>query len=155
VDSYPALINNKSTTTLAPDEAEGHPGTGPHRPIPGHSELAWSSVDQSAIAEPIVNMSLKEKSEYNVPTDSQHANRTSSIHDFAEPSGKGKEKAIHQDEAEEDAAHNALDGIPTPIRGLIDEGLLKSMRELLNEYAQAGDTLHSSPQYGNWSSARP
>ena len=58
-----------------------------------HTEQALGSVGQN-VAPPIVNELLKDKSGCNIPTDSQHANRTQSIRDLEELSSKGKEKAI-------------------------------------------------------------
>jgi hypothetical protein len=94
-----------------------------------------------------VNESL-EKSECNIPTDSQHANRTQSIGDLDDLSSKGKEKAIPQDQTEDVARKDT----PTSTQTQIEE-LLELLRELREKNVQGN--LHSSPQYASGSFAQP
>ena len=116
-------------------------------PILGQTERTWSSVNHN-VARPIVSESL-EKSECNIPTDSQHANQTRSIGDLDDLSSKGKEKAIPQDQTE-DVAHKDT---PTSIQTRSFEELLELLRELRERNAQGN--LHSSPQYGAGSFGQP
>jgi hypothetical protein len=117
-------------------------------PIPGHHvEQALSSVNQD-VTQPNVNESFREKSEFNVPTDSQHANRIQSTNrDLDEFSSKGKENAVPQDQTEDAAL------TPTSTRRAIEELLLLRTREL-RENGVRGN-LHSSPHYGAGSFAQP
>ena len=89
-----------------------------------------------------MNESLEEKSECNIPTDLQHANRTRSIGDLDDLSSKVKEKAIPQDQTEDVARKDS----PTSIQTRSFEELLELLRELRHKNAQGN--LHSSSQYG-------
>ena len=84
-----------------------------------------------------MNESL-ENPECNIPTDSQHANRTQSIGDLNDLSSKGKEKAISQDQTE-DVAHE----------GTTHTQLIEELLQLLSEFRKKNvqGNLHSSPQY--------
>jgi hypothetical protein len=102
-----------------------------------------------AVAQPNVNESFGEKSECNIPTDSQHANRTqSTIRDLDELRSKGKEKAMTQDQTEDVAREDT----PTSTQNAIGE-LLELLKELREKKVQRN--LHSSPHYGAGSFAQP
>jgi hypothetical protein len=98
-----------------------------------------SSLNQN-VARPIED-ELLEKSECNVPTDSQHAKRAQTIRDFDDLISKGKEKAMPQDQTEDMASKGTLTSTETQS---IEE-LLKLLRELREKNAHGN--LHSSPQY--------
>ena len=116
-------------------------------PILGHrTEGGWRSVNN--VARLIVNESL-ENLECNIPTDSQHANRTQSIYDRDDVTSKGKEKAIPQDQTE-DVARNST---PTSTQTQLIEELLELLREHREKTVQGN--LHSSPQYAGGSFGQP
>ena len=87
-----------------------------------------------------MNESLEDKSESNIPTNSQHANRIQSIGDL-DLSSKGKEKAMPQDQTE-DVAHKDT---PTSTQAQSIEELLELLKELREKNTHSN--LHSSPQY--------
>ena len=87
-----------------------------------------------------MNESL-EKSESNIPPDSQHANRIQSIGDLDDLTSKGKEKAAPQNQTE-DVAHKDTS---TSIQTQSIEELLELLRELCEKNPHSN--LHSSPQY--------
>ena len=86
-----------------------------------------------------MNESL-EKSESNIPTDSQHV-RIQSIGDLDDLTSKGKEKAAPQNQTE-DVAHKDTS---TSIQTQSIEELLELLRELRDKNVHGN--LHSSPQY--------
>jgi hypothetical protein len=94
-----------------------------------------------------VNESLEEKSECNIPTDSQHANRTQSlIRDLDDLSSKGKEKAMPQDQTEDVPRNDTRTSTQTQS--------FEEFLELLREFREKND-LRSSPQYGAGSFGQP
>ena len=95
-----------------------------------------------------MNESL-EKSESNIPTDSQHVNRIQSIGDLDDLTSKGKEKAAPQNQTE-DVAHKDTS---TSIQTQSIEELLELLRELRDKNVHGN--LHSSPQYAAGSFAQP
>jgi hypothetical protein len=97
-----------------------------------------------------MNEPLEEKSDCNVPTDSQHANRTQSlIRDLDDLSSKGKEKAMPQDQTEDMACKDTPTSTPTQS---IEE-LLELLRELREKNVHGN--FRSSPQYGAGSFGQP
>ena len=91
-----------------------------------------------------MNDSLEGKSECNVSTDSQHANRTQSIRDLDDLSSKGKEKATPRNQTEDVARKDT----PTSTQTQLIKELL--LLELLREFRDKNvhGNLHFSPQYG-------
>ena len=73
------------------------------------------------------------------------------MHSPAEPSSKGKKRAIPRDIAQGDAALKG--GTPTATQKSFG-GVLKVITGLFKNNAQAGETLHSSPQSGASPAAR-
>ena len=91
------------------------------------------------------------KSECNIPTDSQHANRTQSIRDLDDRSSKGKEKAMPQN-PREDVAHEDTPN-STQTQSIEVLLLLEILRELRDKDVHRN--LHFSPQYGAGSFGQP
>ena len=110
----------------------------------------WSSVNQNVVR-PIVNESLENKSESNIPTDShsQHANRIQSIGDLDDLTSKGKEKATPQNETEDVARKDT----PTSIQTQSIQELLELLRELREKNVHGN--LYSPSQHGAGSFGQP
>ena len=88
---------------------------------------------------------MEEKSECNIPTDSQHANRTQSlIRDPDDLSSKGKEKAMPQDQTED-----------VPRKDTPTSTQTQSFEEFLELLKNVHGNLRSLPQYGAGSFGRP
>jgi hypothetical protein len=92
---------------------------------------------------------VEDRSERNIPTDSQHVKRTQSIGDLNDLSSKGKEKAMSQDQTEDVARKDT----PTSTQTQSIEELLELLRELREKNVHGN--LHSSPQYVADSFAQP
>jgi len=90
-----------------------------------------------------------ENSECNIPTNSQHANRTEGIGDLNDLNDRGKEKAIPQDQTE-DVARN---GTPTSTQTQLIEELLELLREFREKNVHGN--LHSSPRHAAGSFIQP
>ena len=97
-----------------------------------------------------MNEPLEEKSDCNVPTDSQHATCTQSlICDLDDLSNKSKKKAMPQDQTEDVARKDT----PTSTQTQSIEELLELLREFREKNVHSN--FHSSPQYGVGSFEQP
>ena len=97
-----------------------------------------------------MNEPLEEKSDCNVPTDSQHANCTQSlIRDLDDLSSEGKKKAMSQDQTEDVARKDT----PTSTQTQSFEELLELLRELREKNIHGN--FRPSPQYGAGSLGQP